>query len=269
MITCFFGLPRSGKSTMLAKIAVNELRRIQKGKSPYKRVLSNYYIAGCEKFTFEQIGKVDMSDSLILIDEITLDADSRDFKNFSYELKQFFILHGHYGIDIVYATQQYDGVDRKIRELTHNLYYMKKAGQLTYATAIYRHITITEESEIKMGYIFPTLLKIIFDFRHNVEICWRPKYYRYFDSFEAPPMKKVEFKPWSAQKSEYHIRVQLRLLPRAIMDCIQYSIETHRMKRRIKEILGKDCFKKKRKKTARSLIERAGRADERRSHRVR
>lgn len=203
MITCFFGLPGCGKSTMLAKIAAKELRRIRKGKSPYKRVLSNYYIAGCDKLDFSQIGHVDMSDSLILIDEISLDADSRDFKQFSKDLKQFFILHRHYGVDIVYATQQYDGVDRKIRELTHDLYYMKKLGQITYATAIYRKITITEESDIKMGYVFPTLLKIIFGFRSNVKVCYRPRYYKYFDSFEAPEMDKVDFVSWADFRPEF------------------------------------------------------------------
>lgn len=196
MITCFFGLPGCGKSTMLAKIAAKELRRIRKGKSPYKRVLSNYYIKGCHILNFADIGHVDMSDSLILIDEISLDADSRDFKQFSKDLKQFFILHRHYGVDIVYATQQYDGVDRKIRELTHNLYYMKKAGQITYANAIYRKITITEESDIKVGYEFPKLLKILFAFRQNVELCFRPLYYKYFDSFEAPELDKVQFDTW-------------------------------------------------------------------------
>lgn len=232
MITCFFGLPGCGKSTMLAKIAAKELRRIQKGKSPYERVLSNYYIAGCDKLDFSKIGQVDMSKSLILIDEISLDADSRDFKNFSHELKQFFILHRHYGVDIVYATQQYDGVDRKIRELTHNLYYMKKLGQITYATAIYRKITITEESDIKMGYIFPTLIKILFDFRHNVEWCYRPKYYRYFDSFEAPSLTKIDFKPWGVAKSEYHFKVQLYLM----LQCIKRRLRAsaHRAPRHVR-----------------------------------
>lgn len=158
MITCFFGLPGCGKSTLLAKLAYKELKRIKKGKSKYVRVLSNYFIRGCSVLDFDMIGKYDMSNSLILLDEISLDADSRDFKSFSKPLKQFFILHRHYGCDIIYATQQYDGVDRKIRELTQNLYYMKKAGPLTYATAIYRKITITEDSEIKMGYVLPKLI---------------------------------------------------------------------------------------------------------------
>lgn len=193
MITCFFGLPGCGKSTLLAKLAFKELKRIKKGKSKYVRVLSNYFIRGCSVLDFDMLGKYDMSNSLILIDEISLDADSRDFKSFSKPLKQFFILHRHYGCDIIYATQQYDGVDRKIRELTQNLYYMKKAGPLTYATAIYRKITITEDSEIKMGYVLPKLIKIISDIRHTMIFCFRPKYYKLFDSFDAPVLPKYDY----------------------------------------------------------------------------
>lgn len=193
MITCFFGLPGCGKSTLLAKIAYKELKRIKKGKSKYVRVLSNYFIRGCSVLNFDMLGKYDMSNSLILIDEISLDADSRDFKSFSKPLKQFFILHRHYGCDIIYATQQYDGVDRKIRELTQDLYYMKKAGPLTYATAIYRKITITEDSEIKMGYVLPKLIKIISDIRHTMIFCFRPRYYKLFDSFDAPVLPQFNF----------------------------------------------------------------------------
>lgn len=196
MITCFFGLPGCGKSTILAKIAQKELKRIKKGKSKYNHVLSNYYIKGTEKLNFSDIGKIDMSNSLLLIDEISLDADSRDYKEFTKTLKQFFILHRHYGIDIVYATQQYDGVDRKIRELTHNLYYIKKIGNLTYATVIFRKITISEDSEIKMGYIFPTLLKIITDIKNTMFFCWRPNYYKYFDSFDCPELPIIQFEEW-------------------------------------------------------------------------
>ena len=193
MITCFFGLPGCGKSTLLAKLAYKELKRIKKGKSKYVRILSNYFIRGCSVLDFDMLGKYDMSNSLILIDEISLDADSRDFKSFSKPLKQFFILHRHYGCDIIYATQQYDGVDRKIRELTQNLYYMKKAGPLTYATAIYRKITITEDSEIKMGYVLPKLIKIISDIRHTMIFCFRPRYYKLFDSFHAPVLPKYDY----------------------------------------------------------------------------
>lgn len=238
MITCFFGLPGCGKSTMLAKIAAKELKRMQKGKSPYVRILSNYHIDGCDRLDFDMIGKVDMSRSLILIDEISLDADSRDYKSFGKELKQFFILHRHYGVDIYYATQQYDGVDRKIRELTHNLYYMKKAGKLTYATTIYRKITISEESDIKIGYEFPSKLEILLRPRRNMKLCWRPNYYKYFDSFEAPELPSFNFRHWFAQKSEYHFRVQLHLGLKYLNETllirsdIRYFLKNGKFKRR-------------------------------------
>lgn len=188
MITCFFGLPGCGKSTMLAKIAAKELRRIKKGKSKYKRVFCNYYIKGCYKLRFSDLGQYDVSDSLILLDEITLDADSRKFKDFAEHSKQFFILHRKYGCDVVYVTQQYDAVDRKIRELTSDLYYMKRAAFLTYATRIYRCITITQDGDIKMGYRFPSLPQIVFHPRYNLMFCFRRRYFKFFDSFEAPSL---------------------------------------------------------------------------------
>lgn len=245
MITCYFGLPGCGKSTMLAKLATKELKKIRKGKSKYKRVLSNYYIQGTKRFDFSMIGHCDMSESLILIDEISLDADSRDFKQFNHDLKQFFILHRHYGCDIIYATQQYDGVDRKIRELTHDLWYMKKAGALTYAVAIYRHITITEESDIKMGYIFPKLLQYIFNARANVRLCWRPRFYKYFDSFDAPVMKQIEFPIWG-QENELHFRVQSYLLKKLIKN--KFASAGSRAARLPKALISKLKRKKKQKR---------------------
>lgn len=232
MITCFFGLPGCGKSTMLAKIAQRELRRIEKGKSKYERVLSNYYIEGCQAFSFNMLGVYNISDSLILIDEITLDADSRDFKQFSKNLKEFFILHRHFGCDIVYATQQYDGVDRKIRELTHDLWYMKKFGSFTYATAIYRHITITEDSDIKVGYIFPNIFKFLFDLPHNLKLCYRPRYYQYFDSFDVPTYKHIDFAYYPMLRSRYHLKVQLYLFKCLVRDRLSAIRERRRSRAR-------------------------------------
>lgn len=197
MITCYFGLPGCGKSTMLTKIAVRELKRIREGKSVYKRVLSNFYIKGCDILDYKQIGQVDMSGSLLLIDEITLYADSRDFKNFSQPLKEFFCLHRHYKVDIIYATQAYDRADKTIRDLTQELFYIRKAGPVSYAQIIYRKITITEDQEIKYGYTFATALQTLTNLRQNLKFVWRPRYYKYFDSFDCPPLPVVPFGTYS------------------------------------------------------------------------
>lgn len=196
MITCIFGLPGCGKSTLLAKIAARELRRIAKGKSKYNAVYCNYYIKGCKILNFGDLGTYDTSGGLILLDEITLDADSRNFKNFKDNSKSFFILHRKYGCDVIYVTQQYDAVDKKIRELTSDLYYMKKNGPITYATRIYRHISITMDGDIKMGYRFPTFAELIRHPRYNIMFCFRRCWYKYFDSFEAPPLPPKEWKEY-------------------------------------------------------------------------
>ena len=60
----------------------------------------------------------------MLIDEIQLFADSRNFKTFGDNLKYFFSMHRHDKIDIVYASQSFDNVDKRIRSLTDRLYYV-------------------------------------------------------------------------------------------------------------------------------------------------
>lgn len=181
---------------MLAKIASQELRRIQKGKSKYKRVFCNYYIKGCFKICFSDLGVFDVSDSLILLDEITLDADSRNFKSFAEASKMFFILHRKYNCDVVYVTQQYDAVDKKIRELTSDLYYMRGFRFFTFATRIYRHITITQDGDIKNGYIFPSFIQILTHPRYNLRFCFRQRYFKYFDSFQAPSLPKRKWQTY-------------------------------------------------------------------------
>ena len=201
MIKGFFGLPGCGKSTFLTMIAQKELKRIERGKSPYKRVYTNFYVKGCYIINYAELGLYDFSESLILLDEITLDADSRNFKQFDQVKKEFFLLHRHYKIDVIYFTQQWDGVDKKIRDLTHDLYYVKKLRlplltELTVATRIYRVLDINEDTkEIVNGYRFPNWFDRLIG-RTKV-YCWRPNYYKYFDSFDTVPLPlKDDYPKW-------------------------------------------------------------------------
>lgn len=190
MITGYFGLPGCGKSTFLTKLA-------KKYQSLGYRVfvLAEYPVDGCYLFDWNDLGIYDMSNSVIMIDEVTLKADSRDYKKFNDVLKQFFILHRHYHCDIIWFTQQYDGVDKKIRELTSCLYYIRSAGMFSYAVRIDRFIHIDkEQKEIKVGYKLSGLLRILFGWLNDsFKLCFRPKYYKYFDSFTAPKLPEKEF----------------------------------------------------------------------------
>lgn len=198
MITGYFGLPGSGKTTFLTMIAQKELRKLRRGRSRYKHILTNFYCKGCERIEYNDFGKYDIQNSLILFDEITLDADSRNFKQFSQEKKEAFILHRHACNDIIYFTQQWDGVDKKIRDLTANLYYVKKVFAniplmkpfqiFSVANQVYRTLEINEYSkEIITGYRFPNWLEKLLGV--TKQRCFRMRWYKFFDSWDMPKIK--------------------------------------------------------------------------------
>ena len=178
MITGVFGLPRSGKSTFLAKIAK---KSIKKGIKVY----SNYYIKGCYKLNFFDLGVHDYSDFLILIDEISLVADSRDWKNFNSNLVYFFTNHGHYNVDIIYCSQDYKDCDIKIRNLTQDLYYIRSLPfNFSCVRSISRAICI--DTDIVTTYQLTGFPKFIF----------RPFYYSLFDSFVRRNLPPNSSKLW-------------------------------------------------------------------------
>ena len=117
MMIGIIGLPRSGKSTYLAKIA-------KKYNKKGENVFSNFYIKGCYKFDFNDLGKKDFHDCVILIDEISLFADCRNFKEFGRDLVYFFTNYGHYNVKIYWCSQSLSA-DKKIRDLTDELYRIK------------------------------------------------------------------------------------------------------------------------------------------------
>ena len=125
-----------------------------------------------------------------------MDADNREFKSFSQDLRDFFILHRHLGCDIIYATQNFENVDKKIRDLTSELWYMSKSvipffREFTTAKRIYRNININEyTSDLTLGYRFCNLLESFFT--SNFMIIFRRKYYKYFDSYNTLGLEKRE-----------------------------------------------------------------------------
>lgn len=204
MIVGYFGVPGSGKSTLLAKFAVKELNRIKRGRSKYKNVYTNFYVSGCKQITYDDLEKMKVYDSLIILDEITLDADNRNFKSFPVGIRDFFILHRHLGNDIIYATQSYELVDKKIRQLTQELWYIASTvvpffRNFTIARRIYRTIKINEYTgDLILGYRFCNALELLFT--SNIKTVFRPLYFRFFDSYSEDCLEHREVfdsEPWS------------------------------------------------------------------------
>lgn len=194
-VSLYFGLPGCGKTTLMCSFALKAVASRQ-----YKNVFCNVplNVLGVTYIDNDCIGRYDLSDGLLLIDEATLFADSRDFKSFGKDRLQYFLEHRHYNVDIKLFTQQWDGVDRKIRVITDRVYYVYK-GWLTghWLTRYYRipyGIIIPTSSKNKhnsgehLGEIIQGYCKPNFFVRLLCPRLYRPKYYKYFDSWDRPPL---------------------------------------------------------------------------------
>lgn len=207
MISLYFGLPRCGKTTTAVAHtfrAASKKRhvytnipfvyeRLPSKLRPYIHVVPNSYF-----------GRYDMSNGLLIIDEASIYADSRQFAKFPTELVEFFCLHGHYRIDIELYCQIYSRVDSTIRMLAERVYWIKKplfTGFLR--SKIYRvpygiaftpppEGTHSKYGDIVEGYCEPSIWGRMF-----AQQIWRMKYYKYFDSYQAPPLP-----PMPEQKKE-------------------------------------------------------------------
>lgn len=198
MVSVYFGLPGCGKTTMLSKLAYDAAF---KKKSPYTHIYGNIALCGIPGYTQIQasdLGQYMLEKCLILIDEGTLQFDSRDYKNFTKNFVYFFLMHRHYNCDIAIFVQQWDGIDKKIRVVCDRVYYLHKTF-LTgwYKTIVWRipyGILIPDKKEtgsdkygdIVQGYYKPPFFTRLFT--PNLK---RRKYYPYFDSWEKkelPPL---------------------------------------------------------------------------------
>lgn len=197
-VSLFFGLPGAGKTTLLCYQAK---KAIKSGR--YRNIYSNVRLAmfGVTYIDNTCIGKYNLCDCLLLIDEATLFADSRAYKEFGKDRLQYFLEHRHYNCDIILFTQQWDGVDRKIRVITDRVYYVYKGIFLGHWFTRYYRIPYgiiipnprkdqgEKLGDIVQGYCKPNILVRLFS-----PWIYRPAYYHYFDSWERPELPRLPSK---------------------------------------------------------------------------
>lgn len=196
MISLLFGLPGSGKSLLASYIAYRAINKKSInfhgfhistiGELPdfdeYETIYTNFPCSGAYQLDFDSLGYVHYHDCLMLIDEVQLFADSRNFKTFGDNLKWFFSMHRHSRIDIVMCTQSLSAVDARIRSLTQRLYYIDNLGVLIRVREILSYFdvnrTIQEGYEYARGF--------------NTKYFFARRLYRYNDTFAQ--IKEVKLK---------------------------------------------------------------------------
>lgn len=187
-VSRFFGLPGCGKTTTLTMLAHKGLTC---GK--YKHVYGNVQLAlpGYTYIPFDVLGKYQLDHCLVLIDEAMVECGDRDHKSFGKEKLELFVMHRHYKMDIILFSQEADGVDKKVRSVSADMFYVKKGLLLgRWVSTIYKipygivWPGQTDNGEnlgkIVMGYTKPSIISRLFARR-----LWRPRWYQYFDSWEA------------------------------------------------------------------------------------
>lgn len=182
MISAFIGAPGCGKSTALAWVAQRATRRPDrpifisnfKVSDPHEYLYTNFPFRGAYQLDYDKLGSYNFHDALILIDEISMYSDSRDYKNFTDALKFFFSQHRKGHVDVIWVSQAYDDSDKKIRNLT-TAYFMIEPCYF----GLSRFVSILPFTDI-INY------KLVSGYRYGKMQYFRTKpLYQLFDSFST------------------------------------------------------------------------------------
>lgn len=188
-----FGKKGSGKTTLMTKLCLQ-----------YKKKGWNVYcdreIPGAIVFPTNEFGKYQFPpNSLILVDEVGLVWDNRNYKSFPEHVKVYFKYQRQYRHVVFLFSQSFD-IDKKIRDLTDHLYIVQNyfncfsiARRVTkFLTVVHASKSAQGESKIVDDYKIDSLLLAPFG---TVKITYIPKYAKYFKSFNPPELPQWEGDP--------------------------------------------------------------------------
>lgn len=182
-----FGKKGSGKSTYLVKLARKYMR---KGWTIYTN-MDELFIPGVRHFDIQHLGDfVPESHSVLLLDEVGMIWDNRDYKVFKPQVRDFFKLQRHYQVLVYMASQTFD-VDKKLRDLCDGMFlHTNFARVFTLGKRITRKVVITESTSEAESRISEDLVMLPF---WDWTLTFIPRYAKYFDSHVIPGKPYLEY----------------------------------------------------------------------------
>ena len=173
-----FGKKGSGKSLYMVKLMRRYLRR---GYTVYSDISVN--LKGVIPISADDLADHwPVEDSAIFLDEAGLLFDNRNFKNFKKGHTEFFKLQRKCRCVVWLNSQSFD-IDKKIRDVTDNMFLQTRFLVWSICRPIARTITLTEPDGDNESRVADKLkFRSIFSWKWT----FIPHYVKFFDSFELP-----------------------------------------------------------------------------------
>lgn len=191
MIRMFFGSPGAGKTTLCHFLATH---------SKYDYYVCNFDSKLMDYFDIKNLGKFSLPENTkLFVDEAGICFNNRNFKNMPQKTIEYLKKHRHEKVDIDFFSQSWEDVDITVRRLVDELWYIKKIGPFTFCRLIQKFVAPPNKEnqwQIQDGYRFRGLLWKLLPFIgfRSWFVCFRPKYYKYFDSFDKLGLPKYPHK---------------------------------------------------------------------------
>lgn len=198
-VLIYFGVPGSGKSTLAAKIVYNNVKH-------HIKTYSNVPITGAYLINSSDIGKVDISDGDLILDEAAIDFNNRSYKTMPKCSIEWFKLHRHYGIGNIHVfSQSFEDMDITLRRLQTCMFRITRT--MIPSVFMKRKIAVVigidkDTHQITEHHKWSGLPSFFCGFR----------YWPMFDSFAAPSLPASDFETVGvpAQTSYKDFRKHLR-----------------------------------------------------------
>lgn len=180
----FFGKKGIGKTSMLAKLALKYTKKGYRCFCTEKDIANTFYIP------YDVIGNYwfpEDKPSLILIDEIACIWNSRDFKNTSKNVRDYFRYTRHNHALLVAFSQGYNDCDLQLRNQFSYIYMGVRYGNFTIFKQIEKDTALTKDfngqGQISESYQFVSKFKA-----GARKYIYLPRYRKYFNSYSRLPI---------------------------------------------------------------------------------